>query len=502
VAQVKNGAALAMRGVEKSFGAVRALSGVDLDVEAGEVHALLGENGAGKSTLMKVLSGAVPPDAGDVSLGGAPYRPAGPLDAEARGVAMIYQERNLAMDLSVRANIVLGHEPSSFGVVDASRATDVAERTLARLGHVELARVSRVADLGPGERQIVEIARALSRDARLVVMDEPTSSLSAADAARLLDIVARIRTEGTTVVYISHFLEEAAKVADRYTVLRDGRTVATGSMSTSTHGDLLDLMAGRKLGEAFQATSHGAGDVLFELDGVCTRGSTKGVTLAIRRGEILGLAGLLGAGRTELLRAVFGLDPIRSGRVRVGTNRDGGRMPWQRLGQGVGMLSEDRGGEGVALGMSIADNVTLSHMGRLSRFGWVDRKAQRGRAEKWIASLGIRAGSPEVDVSTLSGGNQQKVALARLLDLDVDVFLLDEPTRGVDASTKQGIYRLLGDLAGRGKSILFVSSYIPELLAACHRIAVMHRGELSESRPATEWTESDILDVATRGTAS
>jgi ribose transport system ATP-binding protein len=248
-----------------------------------------------------------------------------------------------------------------------------------------------------------------------------------------------------------------------------------------------------------QTSSETDGEDVLELDGVRGRGSVHGIKLSLRRGEILGIAGLLGSGRTELLRAVFGLDPVRSGKIRVAALWDQGRKPWQRLAQGMGMLSEDRAAEGVALGMSIAANVTLSHLGRSARYGWVDRGLQRRRAEHWIASLGIRAGTSEALVSTLSGGNQQKVALARLLDLDVDVLLLDEPTRGVDASTKQSIYRLLGELAGRGKAVLFVSSYIPELLAACHRIAVMHRGQLSPARATREWTETAILDLATRG---
>lgn len=493
---------LEMRGIEKRYGGVRALSGVDFEVDAGEVHALLGENGAGKSTLMKVLSGAIAPDGGSASLGGAPYRPTGPLAAESLGVAMIYQERSLCPDLSVVENILLGHEPASFGVVERTRAASDAERALARLGHAELTSVRRVSALGPGERQVVEIARALSRSARLIVMDEPTSSLSGADAARLLDIVQKLRSEGTSIVYISHFLEEVAKVADRYTVLRDGRTVATGSMASARRSELLEQMAGRQLTEAVAAPQIATGETVLELEGVRARGAQGRTTLSLRRGEILGIAGLLGAGRTELLRAVFGLDPLAEGRVCVAAVWDHGQKPWERLRRRVGLLSEDRSGEGLALGMSIAENLTLSHLERVSTFGLVDRRAQGARVTRWAESLGIKAHSADAPVSSLSGGNQQKVALARLLDLDVDVLLLDEPTRGVDAVTKESIYGLLGDLAARGKAIVFVSSYVPELLAVCNRIAVMHRGVLSPPRATSEWTEESILDVATRGTAA
>lgn len=493
---------LSMKGVRKSFGAAHALSGVDLEVREGEVHALLGENGAGKSTLMRILSGALTPDAGDLSFAGAAYRVRGPRAAEKMGIAMIHQERNLAPHLSVAANVVLGREPRAWGVVDRRRAHDVAERALARLGHPELAAMKRVAALGPGECQIVEIARALSRDARLLIMDEPTSSLSGADAERLLGLVTRLRADGTSVIYISHFLEETAKVADRFTVLRDGRTVASGSVFGTTRAALLEHMAGRQLDEPLGRAESEPGEVLLELDGLRATEPSRGSSLALRRGEILGLAGLLGAGRTELLRAVFGLAPVLAGRVRVAAVWDQGRTPRERLRQGIGLLSEDRATEGLALRMTLSDNVTLAHLPRLARFGFIDRKKKRAHAERWIRALDIKAASSDALVSSLSGGNQQKVALARLLDLDVDVFLLDEPTRGVDAVTKESIYRLLADLAARGKAILFVSSYVPELLAVCHRVAVMHRGTVSPSKPASAWTEAAILDAATGGAAA
>jgi len=493
------GTLLSMRGVEKAFGAARALSGVDLDVQDGEVHALLGENGAGKSTLMKILSGALRADAGDIVLDGTQYRPKGPLDAEKLGLAMIYQERSLAPDLSVVENIILGHEPASFGVVDRKQSRAIAERALTRLDHADLTGVRRVSDLGPGEQQVVEIARALSREARVIVMDEPTSSLSAADGARLLEIVSRLKAGGASVIYISHFLEEVERIADRFTVLRDGRAVATGTLATTSKRKLLEHMAGRPIDEVVERSTRTAGEQVLELDGVCGAIHSSGVRLSLCRREILGVAGLLGAGRTELLRAVFGLDPVRAGRVRVAAAWDRGLPPWKRLESGVGMLSEDRGAEGLAQGMSIADNVVLSHVGGLSRLGWVDRAARTARAERWISSLEIRVASAEAAVSSLSGGNQQKVALARLLDLDVDVLLLDEPTRGVDAATKEAIYRLLVDLSARGKAVLFVSSYVPELLRACDRIAVMHRGALCAVRATADWTEASILEVATRG---
>jgi ribose transport system ATP-binding protein len=492
-------AGLTLRGVEKRFGAVHALRGVDLDVERGEVHALVGENGAGKSTLMKVLSGALDPDAGRMMLGGEPYRPSGPLDAQRRGVAMIYQELCLAPHLTVAENVVLGREPRRFGLVRTEHARRSAREALLRLGHADLSVDRTVGELGPGEAQLVEIARALASEARVVVMDEPTSSLPRADREPLFDVIGRLAANGVSVIYISHFLEEVVRIATRYTVLRDGRAVASGSISeTSPHG-LVEHMVGRGLGEIFARVPHSPGEDVVELDALSGKPLPENVTLHLRRGEILGLAGLLGAGQKETLRTLFGLMPVKSGRIRVAGVWDHGRKPWVRLDQGLGLLSEDRAGEGLALRMSVGDNLTLSHIGRTSTLGWVDREAQRARARRWMESLGIRRSDPDTLVSALSGGNQQKVAIARLLDLDVDVLLLEEPTRGIDVGSKVEIYRLMGELAARGKAILFVSSYMPELLGVCDRIAVMHRGKLASVRDTAAWTESSLLETATAG---
>jgi ribose transport system ATP-binding protein len=490
-----------MRGLQKRFGAVQALRGVDLEVGEGEVHALLGENGAGKSTLMKVLSGALAADAGLMTLGGAPYRPSRPRDAQNRGVAMIYQELCLAPHLTVAENVVLGREPRRFGLVHAERARQTAREALVRLGHGNLSVDRPVAELGPGEGQLVEIARALAREARVVVMDEPTSSLPRSDAERLFDVIGRLSASGVSVIYISHFLEEVARVAHRYTVLRDGRAVASGRVAETSPRELVEHMVGRKVGEIFARVAHRPGDDLVELDVLSGARLPQAVSLRLRRGEIFGLAGLLGAGRSETLRTLFGLMPVKSGRIRVAAVWDQGRKPWARLAQGLGLLSEDRASEGLALGMSVSDNLTLSHLTQTAKLGWVDREAQRARARRWMSSLRIRCPDPDVPVSALSGGNQQKVAIARLLDLDVDVLLLDDPTRGVDVGSKAEIYRLMGELAAQGKAVLFVSSYIPELLGVCDRIAVMHRGRLSPPRDSVEWTESSILETATTGVA-
>ncbi len=488
-----------MRGVTKRFGAAVALDGVDLEVRAGEVHALVGENGAGKSTLMKVLSGAHVPDEGEMELFGRRYSPVGPLAALRSGVAMIYQELNLAPHLTVEQNVMLGREATLHGVVRRRTMRAEVERALAFLGHPDIEPRRRVGELGPGARQLVEIARALVGEARIVVLDEPTSSLSQTDVERLFAVIARLRERGVAIVYISHFLEEVERVADRYTVLRDGKSVASGSLASTSVETILRHMAGRDLDEFFPRVPHEPGEAILVLDALAGRDLPREASLVLRRGEILGLAGLVGAGRTELLRALFGLDPVRSGEVRLaGALLPSGR-PRESLRRGMGLLSEDRQEEGLALSRSIAENVTLSRLSPFVRFGRLDRAARDAHVASWIERLGIRARSPSQPTRELSGGNQQKVALARLLHHDVDVLLLDEPTRGIDVASKVEVYRWIGELARAGKALLVVSSYLPELLGVCDRIAVMHRGRLGSARAADEWTQTSILDEATRG---
>ncbi len=496
-----NDVVLRMRGVEKRFGAVVALAGVNLDVARGEVHALVGENGAGKSTLMKVLSGAHAPDAGRMELQGRPYAPRGPLDARRLGVAMIYQELTLAPHLTVAENVMLGREPARFGVVNRRAVRARVEEALRWLDVSELAPERIVGDLSPGARQLVEVARALAGEACVVVMDEPTSSLSRRETHQLFDVIDRLRDRGVAVIYISHFLEEVRRVAQRYTVLRDGRTVETGDVPAPGVDEglfvtrVIEAMAGRSLDEVYPRVPHDAGEAVLTLDALSGERLPHGASLTLRRGEIFGVAGLVGAGRTELLRAVFGLDPVRHGRVRVATTWDEGRRPWERLNQGVGLLSENRKEEGLALGLSISDNLTLSRP--VSRFGIILRSAHDVATRELGDQLALRYRDARQPAGELSGGNQQKLALARLLHHDIDVFLFDEPTRGIDVASKAEIYRLMGQLAQRGKSILFVSSYLPELLGVCDRVAVMTRGHLGEARVASEWTEASLLEAAT-----
>jgi ribose transport system ATP-binding protein len=496
---------LEMRGVEKRFGSVVALAGVDLDLDRGEVHALIGENGAGKSTLMKILSGALRPDRGTISLEGRRYDPSHPRDAFDRGVAMIYQELSLAPHLSVEDNVALGRERHRFGIVQRRPVRDAVKKALEELGHADIEPGAIVAELGPGLRQVVEIARALVANARIVVMDEPTSSLARGDVEKLFETIDRLRARGISIIYISHFLDELERIADRYTVLRDGRTVRTGvlskdgSRSKDERPVILEAMVGRAIDEVYPSVPHERGEPILTLEALASARVPKSASLTLHRGEIFGVAGLVGAGRTELFRAIYGLAPVTRGTIRVAAFApDRGRTPAERVAQKLGFLSEDRAGEGLARDLSIADNIVISKP-VVRRGLFVSRSKQIELARGWMKRLAVRARDPEQRVGDLSGGNQQKVAFARLLHQEADVLLLDEPTRGIDVGSKLEIYGLIGELAAQGKAVLIVSSQLPELLGVCDRIAVMHRGVLGEARETAEWTETALLAEATSG---
>lgn len=491
---------LRMQGVSKRFGATRALNGVRLEVRCGEVHALIGENGAGKSTLMKILSGAVHADAGTIQLEGEPYLPTSPHAGQRAGVAMIYQELNLAPHLSVDDNIMLGQEIGRFGLLQRGAQRVKVYEALETLGHPELNPTTLVRDLSVGAQQLVEIARALVMNARLIVFDEPTSSLTQQDTQRLFRVIHKLKQSGIGIVYISHFLEEIREICDRYTVLRDGEVAGAGELAGVGEKQIVALMVGRSVDELFPSVAHTPGDVILSLEAISGPETPREVSLQLRRGEILGIAGLVGAGRTELLRTVFGLDAEQYGRITVAGAVPAGH-PRGRIRAGLGFVSEDRKTEGLAQNRSIADNMTYSRLGPYSRFGWLNLPRRRNAVEEWMQRVQIKASSADAPVSSLSGGNQQKVALARVLHQQADVLLLDEPTRGIDVGTKSEIYRLMGELAAQGKAILFVSSYLPELLAVCDRIGVMARGRLREIRPTAEWTEEEVMACAVRGEA-
>lgn len=503
--QDSNSKLLVMKGVRKRFGGVVALDGVDLEIAAGEVHALIGENGAGKSTLMKVLSGVERPDDGTMAFENSPWRPVGPVAARRGGIAMVHQELALAPHLTVAENILLGSETRGgplrrFIPLDRRAARAASITALGRLGHGDLDPDRRVDSLSPAARQLVEIARAIASRAKIVVMDEPTSSLGREDAVRLLDLIGRLRAEGLSVIYISHHLEETRAVADRYTVLRDGRSVSTGRMDEIDDDGLVKRMIGRSLDGVFPDRRGPAGEVALRVRGLVGRSMPRKASFEVRSGEIVGLAGLMGSGRSEMLRAIAGLEPTVEGAIEVqGTELKRSGSPGERQRQGLGFLSEDRKGEGLALRMTVAENLLLSRLEPVSNHGVLSPRLMRATTRHWAERLGIRSGEAERRVGTLSGGNQQKVAIARLLHQDASVLLLDDPTRGIDVGSRVQVYELLDRLARDGRAVVVASGHLPELLGLCDRIAVMHRGRLGPLRDARDCSEGSLLSEAVLG---
>ncbi len=485
-----------MRGIRKAFAATIALDGVDLAVTPGEICGLVGQNGAGKSTLMAILAGALHPDAGTMTIDGRPYAPRSPIEARRAGVAMIYQELSLAPHLSVMENVLLGAEPTRFGLIDYGRMRAATRAALAELGHDDIDPEAPVASLSVAAQQLVEIARAIAVGCRVLVLDEPTSSLGLDDVRRLFTLLERLKAQGHAIVYISHFIEEVKAITDRFVVLRDGRNAGSGVTAQTANEAIVALMVGTAPDRLFPRSPRRQGEAILEIESF-GRGRA---SLTLHRGEILGLAGLMGAGRTRLLRSIFGLEPVKSGRVRVGAYSGNGAPPdpWRA---GMGLLSEDRKSEGLALGMSVADNLTMTRLDPLGPGVLVVPAKQRNVAQTWIERMDIRCAGPEQTTVELSGGNQQKVAIARLLHHDVDVLILDEPTRGIDVGSKAQIYRLIDALVSesnaRPKAVLMVSSYLPELIGLCDRIAVMRRGQLTPPRPVDGLTEHDLMMEAT-----
>ncbi|MBC8094975.1 MAG: sugar ABC transporter ATP-binding protein [Akkermansiaceae bacterium] len=490
-----NSPRLEMRGVRRSFGATKALRGVELTVAPGEVMALVGENGAGKSTLMKILSGAIPPDDGKMFLDGAEYVPTNPLHARKSGVAMIYQELALAPHLSVMENILLGIEPTRGPLMNWTEMRKRAAAALGEVGLEQLAPETQVRRISIAHQQLVEIARAVALDCRVLVLDEPTSSLTSKDIEKLFALIRRLKAKGISVVYISHFLEEVRAISERFTVLRDGETVGTGITKDTPNEQIIAQMVGRNVEDLYPRSSRVPGEIILEVKNLCGLEKPQFASLQLRRGEVLGISGLVGAGRTELMRAIFGLNKVAKGEIRVRAF-DGTASPGRRWAQRVGIVSEDRKTEGLALGLSIADNMTLPKLSGLGPWRFVLPSRQRAACAPWIKKIPIKCQGPEQRISSLSGGNQQKVAIARLLHADVDVLLLDEPTRGIDVGSKAQIYQLIDELATQGKAVLMISSYIPELLGTCDRIAVMSRGRLGEIRPREEWDERRLMAAA------
>ncbi len=486
---------LRMRGICKRFPGVQALEDAELEVLPGEVHVLLGENGAGKSTLMKVLCGQYLADSGVVTFAGQNIRPASPLEAELEGLVMIHQELNLVPGLTVAENVFLGHEPTRAALIRSEAMREGSRRLLAKL-RCDVDPDTPVADLSVAEQQLVEIACALRQKARLLVMDEPTAALSGTEVEALFDVIRALCRDGVPVIFISHRMKDIFAVGDRVTVMRDGRTVGTRKVKRTEVGELIQLMVGRTIAEQIPKRNVPIGDVVLEVEGLARAGVLSPVSLSVRSGEILGVAGLMGSGRTELARAVFGADPPDSGEVRIAGRVISGREPCASIAAGVGFITEDRKRQGLMLQRSVGENITLTSLDEIGRFGVLDLGAERELAQGLVDRLRIRLTSLDQETVSLSGGNQQKVVLARWLAARCRVLLFDEPTRGIDVAAKAEIYELIGELVGQGVAVVLITSELPELLGLADRVAVMHEGALQGVLERTEASQERIMQLA------
>jgi len=486
---------LEMTGICKAFPGVQALQDVALDIVPGEVHVLLGENGAGKSTLMKVLCGQYAADRGDMSFAGQPIAPESPIEAERLGLVMIHQELNLIPGLTVAENIFLGHEPTRGAFIrgDVLRTTSAE---LLRRVRCDIDPETPVAALSVAEQQLVEIARALKEEARLLVMDEPTAALADNEIEALFDVIRGLGRDGVPVIYISHRMREIFAIGDRVTVMRDGRTVGTRTVSETDQGELIRLMVGRSIAEQIAKREVEIGDAVLEVDGIRRKDALAPISLSVGAGEILGVAGLMGSGRTELARAIFGADRVDGGTVRVGGTSLPGTNPAASIAAGLGFLTEDRKQQGLVLLMSVAENITLTSLGEISRHGVLDLVGERAKAEELVDKLRIRAASLDQEAINLSGGNQQKVVLARWLAAGCRALIFDEPTRGIDVGAKAEIYELIGELVERGVAVILISSEMPELLGLADRIAVMSEGSLQGILSRAEASQERIMELA------
>ncbi len=479
---------LEAQGIHKSYGLTKALINVSLQICPGEVLAIAGENGSGKSTLMRILSGEETPDEGQLLLDEQLYHPKNPQDALSRGVSLVHQELALCPHMTVAENIYLGQ--MGKGGFSPKEAEKMARPILESLGYQDLDTARLVRDLSISLQQVVEIARTQAINSKYVLLDEPTSSLTKSDIRNLFDLVQRLKSQGKAIVYISHFLDELREIADRIVILRDGELVHQGLMSSVTEPEIIHHMVGRNMTELFPRSDRKVGNVLLEIDQLTGPNSKpKNSTFKLHQGEVCGIAGLNGAGRTELLRSIFSLDEVLSGKIQVGSSSPTSiRNAWQL---GAGFVSEDRKEEGLALSMSIAENLTFP-----GRKGWKFSTSKNEKvAQEFSTKLRVKARTVQQNICELSGGNQQKVAIARLLHSGCEILILDEPTRGIDIGSKAEIYELIDGLAKDGKAVLIVSSYLPELLGICDRIAVMNRGVLSEFVPVAETSQEKLMEL-------
>jgi ribose transport system ATP-binding protein len=492
--------ALEMRHISKQYPGVRALDDVSLTVGVGEVHALLGENGAGKSTLMKILAGAQFRDAGEIVLNGQPVMIDSPQKAMDLGISIIYQEFNLVPYLSAGENIFLGREPRAAlpGFVDFKTLYREAQQVIDKLG-VRMDARTPVNRLSIAQQQMVEIAKATSKKAKIIVMDEPSATLTDHELTALFDLIRQLKSEGVSVVYISHRLEEIFEVCDRATIMRDGKWIATRDVADLTREEIIRLMVGRELKDAIPKVPAQPGDIALKIKHLNRTGVLHDINFEVRKGEVLGLAGLVGAGRTETARAIFGADPIDSGEIEILGKPVKVRSPQDAIKHGIGLVTEDRKQQGLVLGMAVRENTTLANLDLLATLGFIKRKEEREVAEKYRKDLSIKTPTIEQTVQNLSGGNQQKVVLAKWLFTGSKVLIFDEPTRGIDVGAKSEIYKLMNELAARGVAIIMISSELPEILGMSDRILVMHEGRIAGELSRAEADQESIMHLATGG---
>jgi len=484
--------------ISKLFPGVQALYSVDFDLKEGEVHALVGENGAGKSTLVSIIAGLQKPDSGQMQLDGQVYQPDGKSDAEAHGIRMVMQELHLIPTLSVAENIFIERLPSRFGFVNYSKLNTSARRVMQRVGLGQIEPNVPVGRLGVGQQQMVEIAAGLSRRCRILALDEPTASLTEREIEMLFDQINKLKAEGVGIIYISHRIEEVIDIADRVTVLRDGKAVFTGKTSDLSAGEIIFKMVGRDL--KHEQLRHGSkpGAVALRVEGLAIGDKVKDVSFEVASGEILGVAGLMGSGRTETMRAIFGADKTEQGRIYLYGAEEPAeiRGPRDAVRNGIAFLTEDRKEQGLLLSLAVRKNISLARLDDISRFGWLNVSRERAVAKQHIDALSVRCSSTEQAVGELSGGNQQKTVIAKWIYRDCDILIFDEPTRGIDVGSKFEIYHMLSELAARGKAIIFVSSDLKELMAVCDRIMVFSAGRVAATFNRGQWSEEKIMSAA------
>ena len=492
---------LTVSGINKTFPGVQALSDVQFDLKEGEVHALVGENGAGKSTLVRIIAGVERPDSGRMHLNRQPYQPQGRADAESHGIRMVMQELHLIANLTVAENIFIEKLPSKFGFIDYQKLNRAAGEIMQEVGLADIRPSVPVRSLGVGQQQMVEIAAGLSQSCRILALDEPTAALTDKEIELLFDQIRKLKAEGVGIIYISHRIEEVIRIADRVTVLRDGKVVSTRPTSQLNITDIIRMMVGRDLQHESAYGGRGVGEagaVALRVEGLTLGDKVKDVSFEVCRGEILGFAGLMGSGRTETMRALFGADRAEAGEIYLHGSSEPAKIrnPHDAVRNAMAFLTEDRKGQGLLPALAVRENISLARLRDLCRFGFINTSEERAVARQYIDVLSVRCASTEQTVGELSGGNQQKVVIAKWIFRDSDILIFDEPTRGIDVGAKFEIYHMLADLAEKGKAIIFVSSDLKELMAVCDRIAVMSAGRLVATFGRDEWSQEKIMSAA------